>query len=125
MTVFQPLQHGLEHHLSDGCFTANGQVVYVGTRHLVDGWVAAVIRIDNIISETEAGWLGAHIRADLLTHMRFVNQEDIPPEAVDQEQGVPLGGVGWSVAVYVTLASSAEAIALKAFLTTYVGEALG
>jgi hypothetical protein len=117
---FQPLQHNLGQHLSDPRFTASGQVVYVGTKPLADGWVAAVIRIDNVVSEAEASWLGARIRADVLTHLRFANQEFVPAEAVDAEYGAPHGSRAWSLAVYVTLASPDEAAAMKKFFKVYV-----
>lgn len=123
-TMFPSLSHGLRLHLSDARFTRSEQAVYFGTCPAGDGWVAAVIRIDNVISETEASWLGARIHGDLLTHLCFSNQEEVPPEAVDVEHGVPEGGVGWSVAVYVTLASSTEAKAMKTFLIDYVGDAV-
>lgn len=118
--VFKPLQRNLGEHLSDPRFTASGQVVYVGTKPFADGWVLAVIRIDNVISEAEASWLGARIRADVLTHLRFVNQEPVPDEAVGSECGVPHGSSAWSLAVYVTLASTGEAAALRKFFEAYV-----
>jgi len=124
IVMFPPLQHGLGRHLADPRFTASGQVVYVGTKSLADGWVVAVIRIDNIVNEAQAFWLGDHIRADVLTHLRFANQEDVPPEAVGAEWGVPDGALGWSLAVYVALASPAEAAALKGFFSGYVDTVL-
>jgi hypothetical protein len=117
--MFLPLQHGLGHHLSDPRFAASGQIVYVGTKPLADDWVVAVIRIDNVVSETQASWFGACIGADVLTHLRFANQENVPPEAVNVEHGVPAGGVEWSVAVYITLGSMREAKAMVDFLTGY------
>lgn len=121
MTMMYPLlQHDLGHHLSDPHFTSGGQAVYVGTRPVNDGWVIAVIRIDGCLNENEASWLGTRIRDDLLTHMRFANQDYVPQEAVDVECGVPAGADIWSIAVYVTLGSMAEAEAMKTFLTNYV-----
>jgi hypothetical protein len=123
--MYPPLQHGLAHHLSDSGFTPGRQSVYVGIRPVDDGWVIAVIRIDDCIDEADAVWLGSRIHADLLAHMRFTNQEDVPLEAVGVEQGVPAGGEGWSVAVYVTLGSMREAEAMVGFLTTYADPSLG
>lgn len=118
--MYPPLQHGLAHHLSDPGFTPGGQSVYVGTRPIEDGWVIAVVRVDDCTDESDAVWLGSRIRADLLTHLRFTNQEDVPLEAVDVEHGVPAGGRAWSVAVYVTLGSMREAKMMVAFLAAYV-----
>lgn len=117
--VYPPLQHGITHHLSGSGFTPGGQAVYVGTRPAGDGWVAVVIRIDGVVSEAQASWLAACIHTDVLTHLRFANQEDVPPEAVDREHGVPIGGDDWSVAIYVTLGSIQEAEVMKGFLTEY------
>lgn len=117
--IYPPLQHGFSHHLSDPRFTPGGQSVYVGTRPIDDGWVVAVIRIDDCTSEDEAVWLGARVRADLLTHLCFANQEAVPVEAVDVEHGVPADGAGWSVAVYVTLGSMRQAGEMMDFLRTY------
>lgn len=117
--MYPPLQHGLAHHLSDPGFSPGGQRVHVGTRPVDDGWAIAVIRIDDCTTAAEAIWFGSHVRADLLTHLRFANQEDVPLEAVDVEHGVPAGGGGWSVAAYVTLGSMREAEMMKDFLTVY------
>lgn len=118
--IYPPLQHGLAHHLSASGFTPGGQSVYVGVRPVDDGWVIAVIRIDDCMNEAEAVWLGSRIRADVLTHLRFANQESVPDEAVDAECGVPQGSRTWSLAVYVTVASSDEAAAMREFFEVYV-----
>ncbi|WP_292072850.1 hypothetical protein [Brevundimonas sp. UBA7534] len=117
--MYPPLKNGLAHHFSAPDFIPGGQTVYVGVRPLDDGWVIAVVRIDDCADEAEAVWLGSRIRTDMLAHMRFTNQEDVPLEAVDVEQGVPVGGSAWSVAVYVTLSSMREAETMVAFLTAY------
>ena len=118
--MFPPLQHGLSLHLSRPQFTPSGQTVYVGTRSTGDGWFAAVIRIDDCANEAEASWLGTSVQTDLVAHLCFTNQEDVPDRAVAIEVGEPAGGCGWSVAVYVELASLDQAKAMRAFLTTYV-----
>lgn len=122
--MFLPLQHSLRRHLTDREFTPGGQTIYVGTRPTGDGWVAAVIRIDDCISEVEASWLGARVRDDVLVHLRYTNREDVPDDAAVMEAGVPAGGSSWSVAVYVDLASLDQAKAMAAFFAEYgrVGE---
>lgn len=122
--MYPPLQHRLIRHFANWQVTPGDQCVFVGTRPIDDGWVVVIVRIDDCIDETEASWLGTRIREDLLTHMRYTNQEDVPPEAVDFEHGVPAGGVGWSVAVYVTLWSMSEAKAMVGFLTAYADTGL-
>lgn len=122
---FPVLAHDLAWRLDSADFEPDGQTIYVGTRPFDDGWVAAVIRIDGCGDEGEALWLGKCVHADVLAHLRFVNQQQVPSEAVDVETGVPPGGVGWSVAVYVTLSAAAEAQALKDFLSRYAAAACG
>jgi hypothetical protein len=95
------------------------QQVFAGTRPVDNGWVMAVIRIDDCTSEAEAIWFGERIREDLLIHMSFTNQENVPAEAIDVEQGIPVGGAGWSVAVFVTLGSMMEAQAMLKFMKNY------
>ncbi|RYG82194.1 MAG: hypothetical protein EON59_14320 [Alphaproteobacteria bacterium] len=63
--------------------------------------------------------LSGRIHADLITHIRFVNQDEVPFDAVTQEHGVPAGGVGWSVAIYIILGSADQARAMVSFLTEY------
>lgn len=122
--MYSPLDHSLALHLDAAGFTAAGQQVHVGTRPLPDGWVIAVLRVDNCTSQAEAAWLGACVQADVLTHMRFCNQQAVPLEAVEVEHGVPNGAASWSVAVFVTLGSMDEADVMREFLTAYAGPGL-
>lgn len=114
-----PLGHGLRQHFLGPQVKPGGQELFVGTRSLDEGDVAAVIRIDGCATEAGAAWLGRQIHADLIAHMRFVNQDDVPVEAVTHEYGVPAGGADWSVAVYVILGSAEQAQAMVNFLTEY------
>lgn len=117
--MFPPLKHDLTRHLSSPGFTPGGQSVYAGVRPTDDGWAIAVFRVDDCTDEAEAVWLGTRIRCDLLTHLRFANQEDVPEEAVGEEYGVPSGGIGWSIAVYVVLRSKGEAERMVSFFRGY------
>jgi hypothetical protein len=123
--MYPPLDHGLRHHFLGPQVTPGNQQLFVGTRPVDGGEVASVIRIDGCATETEAVWLGEQIHADLISHLRFVNQEEVPFEAVTHEHAVPLGGVDWSVAVYVILGSAEQGEAMVAFLTEYAGVAVG
>ena len=116
---YLPLSHSLRQHFFGPHFKPGGQELFVGTRWLDGGEVAAVIRIDGCATEAGAAWLGRQIHADLIAHMRFVNQADVPSEAVIHEYGVPAGAVDWSVAVYVILGSAEQAQAMVIFLTEY------
>lgn len=122
MTMFSPLQRGLLRHFAKPQVTPGGQQIFTGTRPVDDGWVIAVIRIDHCTNEAEAIWLGSRIRADLLTHLCFTNQEKVPVGAVEVEHGIPPGGLGWSVAVFITLGSINEAEAMVSFLKGYAAQ---
>lgn len=117
--TYLPLGHGLLQHFLGPEVTPGGQDVFIGTRPLDGGEVVAVIRIDGCATEAIAAWLGRQIHADLIAHMRFVNQNDVPIEAATHEYGVPAGAVDWSVAVYVILGSADQAQAMVSFLTEY------
>lgn len=84
-----------------------------------DGWVAAIIRLEGRANHDEAAWIGARIQADVVDYIGVMNDEDVPLEAVAIECGLVPGVAGWSVAVYVTLASAQEAGAMFDFLTAY------
>ena len=116
--TYLPLGHGLRQHFQGSQVKPGGQEVFVGTRSLHGGEVAAVIRIDGCPTEAGAAWLGGQIHADLISHMRYVNQDEVPFEAVTHEYGVPAGAVDWSVAVYVILGSVEQAQAMVRFLTS-------
>ena len=96
--IYPALGHGLQQHFLGPQVTPAGQELFVGTRSLDTGEVVAVIRVDRCPTEVAAAWLGQQMHSDLLTHMRFVNQEEVPFEAVTHEHGVPAGGTDWSVA---------------------------
>lgn len=117
--AYPPLRHGLRQHFLGAQVKPGGQGLFVGTRSMNGGEVAAVIRIDGCSTKAEAAWLGQQIHADLISHMRFINQEEVPFEAVVHEYGVPTGSVDWSVAVYVILGSAGQAQAMVGFLTEY------
>lgn len=116
---YAPLLRRLTNHLSDRPDPPGVQEVFVGTKGVDDGWVIALLRIDGCTSEEQAAWFGGIVAGDLLTHLRHANQEDVPAEAVQVEWAVPAGGLGWSVAIFVTLGSMAEATALVDFLKDY------
>ena len=113
--TYPPLQTYLLDHFADPLVTAGSQKIFTSTRPTDDGWVMAVIRIDDCTCEVAAVFLGTRIREDVLIHLCFSNQEAVPAEAVDVEHGVP-DGAGWSVAVYVTLRSMREAETMVGFL---------
>ena len=115
----QLFEHGLARHLGAPEFTPGGQRVLVGTKSMGDGWVASIIRLDGCASHDEAAWIGARIQADLVDYIGIVNDEDVSMEAVAVECGLGPGVAGWSVAVYVTLASAQEAGAMFDFLADY------
>jgi len=115
----QLFEHGLARHLGAPGFTPGGRRVLVGTKSKGDGWVAAIIRLDGCASHHEAAWIGARIQADLVDYIGVMNDEDVPLEAVAIECGLVPGVAGWSVAVYVTLASAQEAGAMFDFLAAY------
>jgi len=77
----------------------------------------AIIRIDGCTDAEEARWVGQRIGADLLAHLCFVNQENVPSEAITTEFREM--DTEWTVAVHVTLMSLDEATRMVDFLTTY------
>lgn len=117
------LQDISRHRLADHLLTCPGppgaQKVFVGTRPIEDGWVIAVLRIDGCTTEKQAAWFGGRVQSDLLDHLRHANQEEVPAEAVEAEWAVPTGAATWSVAVFVTLGSMLEAVAMTDFLKPY------
>lgn len=114
-----PLQQRLANHLTHRPAPIGVQEVFVGTKLVDDGWVIALLRIDGCTSEHQAAWFGTCVQDDLLTHLRYANQEDVPAEAVQVEWAMPDGGSAWSVAIFVTLGSIAEAKAMVYFLKDY------
>ena len=114
---FPPLKRRLRVHFEEPNITPGRQRAYVGRRPLDDGWVMAIVRIDGCTDAEEAIWLSQRIRADLLTHLRFINQEHVPVEAVSTEIGKL--ETEWAVAVSVTLISLEEAARMMDFLTAY------
>lgn len=114
---FPPLRRRLRAHFEEPNVTPGRQRAYVGKRPLDDGWVMAIVRIDGCTDAEEAMWLGQRIRADLLTHLRFINQEHVPVEAVNIEIGKV--ETEWAVAVSVTLISLEEAARMMEFLEAY------
>ncbi|URI14338.1 hypothetical protein [Brevundimonas albigilva] len=116
---YAPLQRRLADHLLGRPDPSGAQEVFVGTRAVDDGWVVALLRIDGCTSEEQAAWFGSVVQGDLHAHLRHANQEDVSAEAVQVEWAVPAGGVGWSVAIFVTLGSMAEAMAVAGFLKEY------
>ena len=116
---YAPLQRRLADHLPDRPDPIGVQEVFVGTRAVDDGWVIAMLRIDRCTSDDQAAWFGSVVQGDLLDHLRHTDHEDVPAEAVQIEWAVPAGGLGWSVAIFVTLGSTAEAMAVASFLKEY------
>ena len=110
---------GLKRHFMTIEVTPGDQRVLVGTKPLDDDWVMSMIRIDGCTHEAEAVWLGQCIRSDLIEYISVANDEVTPLEAVGIESGQVAPGAGWSVAVYVVLASRQEAAAMFDFLTAY------
>ena len=116
---------GLHRHFMSIEVTPGQQRVLVGTKPLNDGWVMAIIRIDGCTNDAEAAWLGQRIRSDVIEYISVANDKVTPVEAVGIESGQIASGAGWTVAVYVTLASREEAAAMFDFLTTYATAAKG
>lgn len=116
---YSPLQQRLADHLKSRPAPIGVQEVFVGTKPVDDGWVIAFLRIDGCTSEHQAAWFGTCVQDVLLTHLRDANQEDVPAEAVQVEWAVPDGGLTWSVAIFATLGSMAEAKAIVDFLKDY------
>lgn len=114
---FLPPRRRLRAHFDEPNVTPGRQRAYVGKQPLDDGWVMAVVRIVGCTDAEEATWLGQRIRADLLTHLRFINQEHVPVEAVNIEIGKV--ETEWAVAVSVTLISLEEAARMMEFLEGY------
>lgn len=114
---FPPLRRNLRGHFYAPSVTPGCQRVYVGKRALDDGWAMAIIRIDGCTDAEEARWVGQCIGADLLAHLCFSNQENIPSEAVTTEFGEM--DTEWTVGVHVTLMSLDDAAKMVDFLTTY------
>lgn len=114
---------GLRRHLTGTEVTPGHQRVLVGTKSLDDGWVMAIIRIDGCTNDVEAAWLGQCIQSDLIEYISIANDEVTPVEAVGVESGQIALDAGWTVAVYVILASREEAAAMFDFLTAYATEA--
>lgn len=114
---FPPVRRRLRVHFAEPNVTPGRQRAYVGKRPLDDGWVMVIVRIDGCTDAEEAIWLGQRIRADLLTHLRFINQEHVPVEAVSTEIGKL--ETEWAVAVSVTLISLEEAERMMEFLEAY------
>lgn len=112
-------RQGLKRHFMAIEVTPGDQRVLVGTKPLDDGWVMSMIRIDGCTNEAEAVWLGQCIRSDLIEYISVANDEVTPREAVGIESGQIAPGAGWSIAVYVVLASRQEAAAMFDFLTAY------
>ncbi len=123
MTSFPPLEHRLVDHLSGSPIRQDTLEVFVGTRPVDDGWVAAVLRIDRFSRKQDADWLGIRAHADLLTHLSFVNQETVPIEAVEMEVARPECSRLYSCAAFVALANMTEAEAFVSFLTEYANPA--
>jgi hypothetical protein len=113
------LRHRLADHLPDCPGPPGAQEVFVGTKPVEDGWVIAVLRVDGCTTEKQAAWFGGRVQGDLLAHLRHANQEEVPAEAVEAEWAVPAGASTWSVAVFVTLGSMLEAMAMTDFLKAY------
>lgn len=116
---FPPLERHLVDHLAGLGVWLGSQEVYVGTRPLDDGWVAAVLRLDHFARKDEAVWLGERVQQDLVAHLCHSNQEDVPIEAVEVEVGRPSGAADFSLAVFVCLASMDEATRFVSFLRRY------
>ena len=110
---------GLQRHFMALEVTPRHQRVLVGTKPLEDGWVMSIIKIDGCTSEAEAIWLGQCVQSDLIDYISTANDEVTPLEAVMVEFGQIPPGACWTVAVYVTLASSEEAAAMFDFMTAY------
>lgn len=110
---------GLQRHFMALEVTLRHQRVLVGTKPLEDGWVMSIIEIDGCTSEAEAVWLGQCVQSDLIDYISIANDEVTPLEAVMVKFGQIPPGAGWTVAVYVTLASSEEAAAMFDFMTAY------
>lgn len=116
-------REGLQRHFMGIEVTPGHQRVLVGTKPLDDGWVMSIIKIDGCTDEAEAVWLGQCIQSDLIEYISIANDEVTPVEAVRVESGQIAPGTGWTVAVYVILASREEAAAMFDFLTAYATEA--
>lgn len=109
----------LQRHFMGIEVTPGHQRVLVGTKPLDDGWVMSIIKIDGCTNETEAVWLGRCMQSDLIEYISIANDEVTPVEAVMVESGQIAPGTGWTVAVYVILASPEEATAMFDFMTAY------
>lgn len=118
-----PLRRRLDDHLPTCPGPPGALEVFVGTRPMEDGWVIAVLRIDGCTTEKQAAWLGGRVHADLLAYLRHANQEEAPDEAVEAEWAIPADATTWSVAVFVTLGSMLEAMAMTDFLKAYAAPA--
>lgn len=114
---FPPVRRRLRVHFAEPNVTPGRQRAYVGKRPLDDGWVMVIVRIVGRTDAEEATWLGQRIWGDLLAHLRFINQEHVPVEAVSTEIGKLK--TEWAVAVSVTLISLEEAARMMDFLTAY------
>ena len=114
---FPPLRRYLRSHFNEPSVTSGRQRAYVVKRALDDGWAMAILRIDGCTDAEEARWLGQSISIDLLAHLCFANQENVPSDAVTTEFGEM--DTEWTVAVHVTLMSLDEAARMVDFLTTY------
>lgn len=119
MIEFPPVDRQLIDHLARLDVWTGSQEVYVGTRPLDDGWVAAVLRLDSFTRMDQAAWLGERVRYDLVAHLSHTNQEKVPLEAVVVEVGRPEGVAYFSLAVFVCVASMDEATRFVSFLRHY------
>lgn len=112
-------RHRLADHLLNCPGPPGALEVFVGTRPIEDGWVIVMLRIDGCTTEEQAAWFGGGVQSDLLDHLRHANQEEVPAEAVAAEWAIPAGAATWSIAVFVTLGSMLEALAMTDLLKAY------
>lgn len=111
------LLNNLTKHLDNAeHFTVAGQVINVGIMRVPSDHILAILTIDAIVSETEARWLGAQIKADVLTWVRTY-QPETPDELVTFE--VKADGAVWRLGVYTYHNTLEDANLVSTFLNQY------
>ena len=112
------LNHDLTRHLDDADhFTLADQSLRVGVMKGPDGHLLAIMVIDGIVKDSEARWLGARIKEDVLTWVR----SGVPDAAdgvvtAEVKRDGPEGP--WRLGVY-TFHNTLEDAAL---VTTFLGQ---
>lgn len=113
------LNHDLTRHLDDGDhFTLADQALRVGVMKGPDDHLLAIMVIDGIVKESEARWLGARIKEDVLTWVR-TGVPDAADGVVTAE--VKRDGALWRLGVYTFHNSLEDAALVTTFLNQYAG----